>query len=236
VVTCATRGEAGEPPAGSGLRSAELGRVRERELTAAAEVLGVERVDLLDFADSGMSGEAGPETLVGAAYDEVVAAVLGSVLRHAPDVLVTLDAGDGHRDHARIRDAALEAAERAGVPRVYLACLPRSLMRRWCDHMAESRPDIEHLDADLAELGTPDELLTTAIDVAAHREARERAMAVHASQTSPYDGLPDDLRAAFLDIVHARRVTPTWRGGGREVSLLPRAGWWNHLTASWVAT
>ena len=46
VVTCATRGEAGEPPAGSALGPAELGRVREQELRSAASVLGVRTVEV----------------------------------------------------------------------------------------------------------------------------------------------------------------------------------------------
>jgi LmbE family N-acetylglucosaminyl deacetylase len=138
-----------------------------------------------------------------------------------PDVVVTLDASDGHRDHARIRDAAVTAAEAAGVPRVYLACLPRSLMRRWAAHMQAQRPDMEHLDADVATLGTPDEQITTVIDAAEHLPARERAIALHASQTSPFEGLPDDLRRAFLADVHLRRVHPVWdlRAGEREASL-----------------
>jgi len=221
LVTCATRGEAGEPAPDSGITPDRLGRVREEELRRAAEVLGVAEVELLDYRDSGMAGEAGEETLVGAAYSDVVAAVGASVRRFGPDVLVTLDASDGHRDHARIRDAAVEAALGAGVPRIYLACLPRSLMRRWCDHMGRERPDMAHLDADTEQLGTPDELLTTEVDVKAHRERREAAMSIHASQTSPFDGLPEELRAAFLDVVHARRVEPVWAGGERERELLP---------------
>jgi LmbE family N-acetylglucosaminyl deacetylase len=38
------------------------------------------------------------------------------------------------------------------------------------------------------------------------RELRDRAMALHASQTSPYDGLPVDLRQAFLGPTYLRRV------------------------------
>jgi LmbE family N-acetylglucosaminyl deacetylase len=201
-VVCATRGEAGEGNA------AELGAVRERELREAARLLGVGRVDLLGFADSGMSGEAGDQTLVGAPFEQVVAAVRAAVDDVRPDVLVTLDASDSHRDHVRIRDAAVEAARAAGVPRVYLACLPRSLMRRWVEHMRSERPDMEHLDADVAALGTPDDDITTLLPAASHLAARERAMAVHASQTSPYEGLPADLRRAFLADVHLRRVHP----------------------------
>ena len=214
-VVCATRGEAGEGG------TADLGAVRERELHEAARLLGVGRVDLLDFADSGMSGDADAATLAGAPFEQVLAAVRGAVDAARPDVLVTLDASDGHRDHARIRDAALAAAKAVGVPRVYLACLPRSLMRRWAAEMQAQRPDMEHLDADVAALGTPDELITTVIDAAAHLPARERAIAVHASQTSPFEGLPDDLRRAFLADVHLRRVHPAPQApsGERETTL-----------------
>lgn len=201
-VVCATRGEAGERGA------ADLAAIRERELREAARLLGVDRVDLLGFTDSGMSGDAGENTLVGASFERVVAAVRAAVDAVRPDVLVTLDASDSHRDHVRIRDAAIEAARAAGVPRVYLACLPRSLMRRWVEHMRRERPEMEHLDADVAALGTPDDDITTVLAAAEHLPARERAMAVHASQTSPYEGLPDDLRRAFLADVHLRRVHP----------------------------
>jgi N-acetyl-1-D-myo-inositol-2-amino-2-deoxy-alpha-D-glucopyranoside deacetylase len=78
---------------------------------------------------------------------------------------------------------------------------------------------MEHLDADVAALGTPDEEITTVIDVAEHLAARERAMALHASQTSPFEGLPDDLRRAFLATDHLRRVLPPWPGGSLETSL-----------------
>jgi LmbE family N-acetylglucosaminyl deacetylase len=136
-------------------------------------------------------------------------------------VVVTLDGGDGHRDHARIRDATLAAAQDLGVGRVYLSCLPRSLMRRWVDAMRVQRPDMEHLDADIAAIGTPDEEITTVVGAAEHLPTLERAMAVHASQTSPYEGLPEDLRRAFLADAHLRRVVPDRTGGPVETTLLP---------------
>ena len=122
-------------------------------------------------------------------------------------------------DHVRIRDAALAAAEALAVPRVYLACIPRSLIRRWVDHVKVARPDMEHLDADVAALGTPDDEITTVVDVSDHLPARERAIAVHASQTSPFEGLPDELRRAFLSTDHLRRVVPAWPGGAPETRL-----------------
>ena len=222
-VCCATRGEAGEAPAGSGLGPAELAAVRERELRDAASLLGVSRVDLLGFADSGMSGPVGAQTLAGAPFGQVVEAVQASIAAFRPDVVVTLDASDGHRDHARIREASTVAAQALGVPRVYLQCLPRSLMQRWVERMQADRPDVEHLEADVTTLGTPDELITTVLDSTAHLETREKAIAAHASQTSPFEALPEDLRRAFLGTDHLRRVVPAWTGGLCETRLLPDA-------------
>lgn len=162
AVCCATRGEAGEAPAGT----ADVGALREGELRAAAAALGVGRVDLLGFADSGMDGPPGPGTLCGTAFGDVLAAVRASMADTRPDVVVTLDASDGHRDHTRVRDAALAAAEELGVRRVYLWCLPRSLMRRWAEHMLTARPDLPHLDVDATAFGTPDDEITTVLDAA----------------------------------------------------------------------
>jgi LmbE family N-acetylglucosaminyl deacetylase len=212
AVCCATRGEAG----GTG---PDLGAVREAELCEAAALLGVRSVDLLGYRDSGMNGSAGTTTLVGAPFERVVADVRAAMEAFGPDVVVTLDASDGHRDHERIRDAALRAAADLGVPRVYLHCLPRSLIQRWVDHMRRARPDVEHLESDTTALGTPDEQITTVLDNAAHLLTRERAMALHASQTSPFEGLPDDLRRGFLATDHLRRIIPPWTGGAPETSL-----------------
>ena len=217
-VTCATRGEAGEDP--HGRSGAELGRVRADELHRAAARLRVREVELLDFADSGMAGPASPGTLVGADLDHVVAQVSTSLRRVRPDVVLTLDASDGHRDHQRIQEATLRAAAEVGVRSVYLACLSRSLMCRWVDRMRAAQPDKAHVREDDVVLGTPDDQISTLVDARAQRGQLELAMAEHRSQDSPYDGLPPDLRDAFLDTARARRVVPPWAGGPTESSLV----------------
>jgi LmbE family N-acetylglucosaminyl deacetylase len=213
AVCCATRGEAGEPAPGSGVLAEDLAVVREQELREAAGLLGVRRVDVLDFTDSGMTGDADPSTLVGAPFEVVVTAVRACLDAVRPQVVVTLDASDGHRDHARIRDATLAAVEEAQwqVDRVYLQCLPQSLMRQWLEHVARSNPGSGHLDVEVP--GTPDHLVTTLLDTSAHLPERERAMAAHRSQVSPYDGLPEPLRSGFLGTDRLRRVVPPWPDG-----------------------
>lgn len=222
TVCCATRGEAGEPAPNSGVTAERLPAAREAELRAAADVLGVSDVVVLDYRDSGMGGEAEESSLVGAPFDDVVARVGEVIARVRPDIVVTLDGSDGHRDHVRIRDATLAAVDRAGagVQAVYLHCLPRSVMRRWADLMRELDPSSPYLDVDEAALGTPDEEITTVVDTAEHYEARWEAIRCHVSQTSPYDALPEDLRRAFLETDHLRRVRPAPVGEVRGVDIL----------------
>lgn len=216
AVCCATRGEEGGDDAA---RGAELGRMREAELRAAAALMQVSRVDVLGFADSGMSGTPPEDSLMAADENDVISAVRASIADFRPDIVVTLDASDSHRDHIRMRDATIVAAQQEKVPTVYLSCLPRSLMRRWVDHMRTLRPDMEHLDAGAEELGTPDDRITHRLDATRHLDDREHAIALHASQSSPFDGLPDELRRAFLGEVHLQQVAPPWPGGPTRTAL-----------------
>jgi len=194
AVLCATRGEAGE----SRVRTDDLAALREAELRAAARILGVGTVRLLDHADSGMEGEAAPGSLVAADPDQVVSEVRSTIDELRPDVVVTLDASDGHRDHAAIRDATLVAADTAVHPprATYLWCLARSSMTRWAAHMRLIGGGEHYVDT--VELGTPDEEITTIVDVSAVLPTRWEAIRAHRSQASPYDDLPHELQREFL--------------------------------------
>lgn len=219
VVACATRGEAGSPTPGRGLDDADMAVVREGELRAAAALLGVARVELFDWVDSGMDGPAAPATLVAAPLHEVASRLAELIDDVRPTVLVTLDASDGHRDHVHIRDATLAAVDLAvwATPRVYLHCLPQHLMRRWVDALVEEQPDSQHLG--LGELGTPESEITTVIDTSELLDRRERAIAVHRSQTSPYEVMPTELRRDFLTAERLRRIVPAWPGGPVETDI-----------------
>ena len=113
--------------------------------------------------------------------------------------MVTLDASDGHRDHVAVRDACIAAVAAAdgaaSPPSLYLVCLARSSMRRWAEHMAVVGAGEAYLGH---ELGTPDDEITTIVDVPAQLDRRWEAIRAHASQASPYDDLPADLQVEFL--------------------------------------
>jgi N-acetyl-1-D-myo-inositol-2-amino-2-deoxy-alpha-D-glucopyranoside deacetylase len=206
---------------GCGVDAADLGPVREAELRAAASTLGAAGVELLGLVDSGMSGDAAPETLVGAPFEAVVAAVAEVITRVRPHVVVTMDetGGDGHRDHVRIAAATTEAVRRAPGPHLYQWCLSRSLLQQWVEHLRAQLPASEHLDLDPSVMGRPDHDITTVLDVEHLEPVRRQAMAEHRSQHSPYEVMPAALQAAFLHTDRLVRVVPAWDGGRLEDRL-----------------
>jgi LmbE family N-acetylglucosaminyl deacetylase len=212
AVCCATRGEAGEVTRGVDVPDGGVGELRESELRAAAELLGVGRVDVLDFSDSGMSGEAGRHALVAVDASLVRAGISRAVDAFRPDVIVTLDGSDGHRDHARVRDVVIEVAAERGVP-VYLQCLSRSVMGQWAQYMSQEHSDSVYLT--LGELGTPDSEITHVVDTSEFLQQRWTAIHAHRSQTSPFEGLPEDLARAFLCREHLAVVETSSTAGRR---------------------
>lgn len=224
VVACATRGEAGSPAPGRGLDDADMAQVREAELRAAADLVGVERVELFDWLDSGMDGEPIAGSLCAAPIAEVAEVIASLIDDVHPTVVVTLDASDGHRDHVHVRDATLEAVRASAwePAATYLHCLPQRLMRKWVEALRREHPGSEHLG--LGELGTPEGEITTVIDTAHLLELRERAIAVHRSQTSPYEVMPAGLRREFLTAERLRRVVPDWDGGPLETDIFTPVG------------
>jgi LmbE family N-acetylglucosaminyl deacetylase len=224
TVCCATRGEAGEA---HGLPAdADLAVVREAELRAAADVLGVRRVIVLGYGDSGMDGALPPGSLAAAPTDEVAQRVADVVTEVQPDLVVTLDpvGSDGHRDHIAIGEATVQAGRSFPALRVYAWTVSRSVLARWFAALENVRPDSAHLDLDRRGLGRPDGDITTVLDVRAVREVRMRAISLHASQTAPFDGMPADLRDDFLDFDSLVRLQPPWTGGEIERSLFAADG------------
>ena len=91
--------------------------MREAELRRAAAHLGVTRVELLGYRDSGFDGEAAPGSLCGAPVAEVAGALTRLVEDIDPAVVVILD---GRLDEMRlVPDLAVRRPQRgaaAGVP------------------------------------------------------------------------------------------------------------------------
>ena len=222
VLVTATRGELGEYAPDALAPGETLTERRVAELHAAAEVLGVDRVEFLGYRDSGMEGEAtnNDEGTFARADVEEAAARLAKLLREEnADVLTVYDShgGYGHPDHVQVHVVGVRAAELAGTRRVYESTMNRTfiqdLMKQRADEMPDTpdAPDAAQMDS----FGSPAEIITTTVDVSNFVDAKRAAMQAHASQIpadSFFLALPlDAFRTAFGAEWFIRRDQPDIR-------------------------
>jgi len=197
VLVCATRGELGEPVDGVLEEGEQLWERRVRELHRSAEVIGAERVEILGYRDSGMMGEPtndDPECFWQADIEEA-AERLAVILREVGcDVLTHYDdhGNYGHPDHIQVHRVGTRAAELAGTPSVFEATMNRDAILRGIRERAEEFAALEAegrgpgIDED-TDMGSPETVITHAIDVSAFVDVKRRSMQVHESQISPED-------------------------------------------------
>jgi LmbE family N-acetylglucosaminyl deacetylase len=175
----ATRGQAGscgEPPV---CTPGELPAVREVELRCACQALGLQPPRVLDF-DDGHLAEVDGEVLV--------CEILSVLMDLEPQVLLTFgpDGLSGHPDHIAAGRAAQEAYARwPGLAACYTVAMPASVASRL--GLGQVRP-------------IPDEDVALSVDVGPAWEAKRKAMACHATQSSATPWLragPEQQRAFF---------------------------------------
>jgi LmbE family N-acetylglucosaminyl deacetylase len=188
VLVFATRGDLGEVADGVLAPEEALSDRREVEARAAADVLGVARVEFLPYVDSGMAGEPTndrPGAFTGADVDEA-ASLLADILREEQAAVVTAyddHGGYGHPDHIQVHHVGVRAAGLARTPRVYAATVSREYYLDLADLMRESVPDgVDAPDPEAMDLGVPEASITTRIDVAPALDRKRAAMAAHPSQ------------------------------------------------------
>ncbi|SEC44566.1 N-acetylglucosaminyl deacetylase, LmbE family [Streptomyces sp. 3213] len=196
LVTC-TDGSCGDGPGGvkpgdPGHDPAAVALMRRQELEASCEVLKISDLELLDYADSGMMGWPSNDA-PGAFWQTPVpeaAARLADLMRHyRPDVVVTYDENGfyGHPDHIQAHRITMAAVEMTDLtPKVYWTTMPRSMMRRFGEVMRELDPDMPEPEpaeaAEMAEMGLPDDEISTWVDTTAFSGQKFDSLAAHASQ------------------------------------------------------
>jgi N-acetyl-1-D-myo-inositol-2-amino-2-deoxy-alpha-D-glucopyranoside deacetylase len=222
LVTC-TLGEEGEilVPGLSHLASDKedrLGEHRITELDEACAALGVTDHRFLGgpgrWRDSGMMGvpqNDRPDVVWQADLEEAGAALVEVVREVRPQVMVTYDenGGYGHPDHIQAHRVAVAAFERAADPafgsgeawapsKLYYTAFPKSVLQEGIDRLKESgHENFFGVDsADDLPFGTPDDVVTTAVDGTAYLERKLQAMRAHATQfevDGPFFALSNNL-------------------------------------------
>jgi LmbE family N-acetylglucosaminyl deacetylase len=220
-VLCATRGDKGEISDPALATPETLGEVREGELRAACELLGLEPPIFLDYGD-GTLDQVDP--------DELRDAVIAAIRNVRPAVVLTFDenGGYGHPDHIAIHRATVEAFERAGDaefrpelgqphrPRkLYVTAYPRSNLAILNEGMALlglpplDFGSVQTVAAD--EIGTPDERITTVVPVERCYERRMVSLFAHRTQYGPesiFARFPDELNRRLAACDYFVRLHP----------------------------
>jgi LmbE family N-acetylglucosaminyl deacetylase len=199
VVTC-TRGDLGEVLDPS-LVGREVGGVRQRELEAACNVLGVSRLVQLGYGDSGMAGwpdNYRPGAFWASDLDEAATRLQQVIAEERPEAIVTYDetGGYGHPDHVKAHLMTVAAFRRLPVDlgrvQLYFMRFPLSWSRGFVAALrAEgidapgSAPAGADAGPQVEEIGVEDALVTTAVDVRDYVATKRAALACYASQLPP---------------------------------------------------
>ena len=223
TLVCATNGDVGEISDPSLATPENLYQVRQEELRQAMKVTGVNDVRFLGYRDSGMDGTPDnnhPNSLYQATPDDVVAKLVEIIREVRPDVVFTHDptGGYGHPDHVAVQQRTARAFEAAGdadafneplsgdrqawTPGfLYYVCFPRRSFRRMWERMVELgiEPPFASLEAE--KIGSPDEAVTTTIDVSPYVGTKTASLACHRTQmdpNGPFAQLPEDLMREIM--------------------------------------
>ncbi|XTZ13636.1 PIG-L deacetylase family protein [Micromonospora echinospora] len=193
VLITATDGAAGVPrialPRGETLRSRRLA-----ELERACDVLGVSRLEVLDYVDSGAhSGPYRARTLGAAPISEVAGRVARIAEREGASTVVHYDPGGiyGHIDHVQVHRAGTKVARDLRIAG-YQATVDAAVLRAGPGHV------LHRAAHGRAKVGIPAAGISVTVDAASSDLAAKRAaMAAHASQIGPVDLDPSGFAAAY---------------------------------------
>jgi mycothiol conjugate amidase Mca len=210
VLVTATRGEEGEvldPELNPEEVKPKLGDVRVAELACACQHLGVEEWHVLGYRDSGMVGwEANdhPDCLAQADLQEATGRLVRLIRSLRPHVLTCYDeqGGYGHPDHIQVHRLTVAAFHAAGdaaqypelglapwqPQKLYYTAYPRSyilrryeIMRAMGAEVPSDRPDFDPNQV----WGTPDDIITTRVDIRDFIMHKMSALRCHRTQIAP---------------------------------------------------
>lgn len=243
TLVCATNGDVGEISDPSLATPENLFQVRQEELRRAMQVTGVPDVRFLNYRDSGMEGTPDnqhPNSLYQTAPDRVTGQLVEIMREVRPDLVITHDpsGGYGHPDHkAMCRHStsafplagnqnaypeSLGANQQTWTPKfLYYVCFPRSNFRRMWQEMLDQGVTPPFASVDVDSLGTPDEEVTTVMDVRQYVDTKIKSLDCHQTQidpNGPFRQIPEEKMREYMSTEYFMLASSN--GAGNESDLL----------------
>ena len=211
VLVVATDGAYGEVP--QDLQPGEtLVDRRFKEVTASAKVLGISRLEMLGYKDSGMTGwpqNSDPAAFINAEVEDAAQKLAKILQEETADAITIYDwhGNYGHPDHIAVYKVGHRAAQIASVKNVFEMTTNRDAFRRMRD-MALNNPEIlsetegiGDFDPDAPAddgnpMGEPESVITHRVNVEKYCAQKKLAIACHRSQitdTSFFLNMTDEI-------------------------------------------
>ena len=241
AVVYGTRGEAGEilnPEFVAPEPEMSITDIRMRELNEALKVLRVPSTYFLEYRDSGINASAKhqhPDAFIHADPVEAAKRLVQIIRKVRPHIIVTYNENGsyGHPDHIMANRVTLKAFDAAGDPeftddqglepwrpsKLYYTAIPLARLRLF-HQMALERGEEPGFDPEV--LGTPDEELTSIVDVRDYLSQKLKALFCHQSQIGPdsfFKRVPEELREEAFGFEYFVCVRGCKRLDGKETDL-----------------
>jgi N-acetyl-1-D-myo-inositol-2-amino-2-deoxy-alpha-D-glucopyranoside deacetylase len=228
VLAYGTRGEAGDilnPNFVAPKPGLNIKEIRAIELAAAVRVLTVEDVYYLGYRDSGMAGSPEnhhPQAFAQADIQEATARLVEIIRRVRPQVIVTYNEKGTylHPDHIMANKLTLRAFQASGDARfeidgglepwqptkLYYTAIPMERIRRMYE-IVKKRGEKPGFDPEV--LGTPEDKISTVVDVREYLPQKLEALNCHQSQMNPNSAIrrmSEEMRVEAMGYEHFQCV------------------------------
>ena len=235
TIAVGTNGDVGEISDPALATPETLASVRQEEMRQAMKVTGVQDVRFMGYRDSGMAGTPEndhPKSLYQAPRERVTEELAEIIRETRPDAVLTHDptGGYGHPDHKTMCELVTRAfqavMEEDGTTHgsrpmhLYYVCFPRSSFRRMWQQMLDANITPPFASLDIDRLGSPDDEVTTALDIREYVDVKIESLNCHRTQidsSGPFSQLPPDVTRDMMGTEYFALVEPRDLDSGADL-------------------
>ncbi len=235
TIAVGTNGDVGEISDPALATPETLASVRQEEMRQAMKVTGVQDIRFMGYRDSGMAGTPEndhPRSLYQAPPHRVTEELAQIIRDTRPDAVLTHDptGGYGHPDHKTMCELvtkAFQTVTKEGVTAqgsrpmlLYYVCFPRSSFRRMWQQMLDAGITPPFASLDIDRLGSPDDEITTELDVRQYVDIKIESLNCHRTQidsNGPFSQLPPDVTRDMMGTEYFALVEPKGIDSGADL-------------------